>query len=84
MRIDQLRTRRAAARISQYDLAKAIGKSQFYVSGAERGIFHPSKAMLAKMEIAIRRLAERRKAIDHASSAIAATFPKIKDVCADL
>lgn len=84
MKIEELRPRRNEARASQYELGAAVGKSQFYISGLERGIFHPSEAMLAKLEIAIERLAKRRKAMELASSAIAANLPKIKDICADL
>jgi ribosome-binding protein aMBF1 (putative translation factor) len=84
MKIGELRNRRKSAQVSQYDLAAAIRKSQFYVSGCERGIFTPSPEMLEKMEVAIKRLAERRQAIERASAAIAAEFPTIKDVSADL
>ena len=84
MKIGDLRNRRKAEQISQYDVAAAIRKSQFYVSGCERGIFTPSPEMLEKMDAAITRLAERRLAISKASAAVAAKFPTIAEACADL
>jgi predicted transcriptional regulator len=84
MKSVELRSRRKAEQISQYDLGKAIKKSQFYISGVERGVFTPSPEMLEKMDAAITRLAERRLAISKASAAVAAKFPTIAEVCADL